>query len=253
MLPPGVREEVYLRLVPDRLLATLCPGPTRAPVRFRPPPRAHRGARRGVVGARGAAGGARRSGSGAPHGRGHVGVRGAGAVPGADQRPAVSALCHRPRRGRSRHLARHRPPQRDRGAAGHGRRPRPRPGATRACACWGPCWRPWTTSAASWDRSSTSWSRSSTTRPSSTSGAGAGTSWGASAWRPSIAGFQPGGDLHRRLDDSSPFRRRGLERTARGRSWAIHDGVLDGPWEGVKMFRAPDAPAGISTFPDGPY
>ena len=63
--------------------------------------------------------------------------------------------------------------------------------------------------------------------------------------------FEAGGKQHSRLDDSSPFRRRGQERTARGRSWAIHDGVLDGPWEGVKMFRAPDAPAGISTFPGG--
>ena len=66
-------------------------------------------------------------------------------------------------------------------------------------------------------------------------------------------GFEPGGELHRRLDDSSPFRRGGLEGTARGRSWASHDGVLDGPWDGVKMFRAPDAPAGVSTFPDGTY
>lgn len=67
------------------------------------------------------------------------------------------------------------------------------------------------------------------------------------------AEFAPGGELHRRLDDSSPFRRRGLERTARGRSWAIHDGLLGDPWDGVKMFRAPGAPAGISTFPDGAY
>jgi hypothetical protein len=65
--------------------------------------------------------------------------------------------------------------------------------------------------------------------------------------------FQSGGALHSRLDDSCPFRRRGLEQTARGRSWAIHDGVLDGPWAGVKMFRAPDAPAAVSTFPDGVY
>jgi hypothetical protein len=66
-------------------------------------------------------------------------------------------------------------------------------------------------------------------------------------------GFLPGGDLHRRLDDSSPFRKRGLEGTVRGRSWAIHDGLLNEPWQGVKMFRAPDSPAGISTFPGGVY
>jgi hypothetical protein len=67
------------------------------------------------------------------------------------------------------------------------------------------------------------------------------------------AGFQPGGELHRRLDGSSPFRGRGLERTARGRSWAIHDGILGDPWQGVKMFRAPQALSRISTFPGGSY
>jgi acetoin utilization protein AcuC len=67
------------------------------------------------------------------------------------------------------------------------------------------------------------------------------------------AGFLPGGELHRRLDDSSPFRRRGLDHTARGRSWAIHDGILGEAWQGVKMFRAPETSAGISTFPGGAY
>ncbi|MGH7332012.1 MAG: hypothetical protein ACREKS_04535 [Candidatus Rokuibacteriota bacterium] len=67
------------------------------------------------------------------------------------------------------------------------------------------------------------------------------------------AGFQAGGELHRRLDSSSPFRGPGLERTARGRSWAIHDGILGEPWQGVKMFRAPQALSRISTFPGGPY
>lgn len=67
------------------------------------------------------------------------------------------------------------------------------------------------------------------------------------------AGFQPGCEFHRRLDDSSPFRRPGLEHTARGRSWAIHDGILGEPWQGVKMFRAPQAPSRICTFPGGAY
>src|SRR5262249_51225979 len=40
-------------------------------------------------------------------------------------------------------------------------------------------------------------------------------------------GFQPGGRLHAALDGSSVFRRPGFDRTVRGRSWAIHDGVLD--------------------------
>lgn len=67
------------------------------------------------------------------------------------------------------------------------------------------------------------------------------------------AGFRPGGELQRRLDGSSPFRGPELECTARGRSWAIHDGILGDPWQGVKMFRAPQALSGISTFPGGAY
>jgi hypothetical protein len=38
--------------------------------------------------------------------------------------------------------------------------------------------------------------------------------------------FQPGGLLYERLDDSTPFRRKGMDRSIRGRSWAIHDGVF---------------------------
>lgn len=67
------------------------------------------------------------------------------------------------------------------------------------------------------------------------------------------ARFRPGGDLHAGLDGSSPFRQRGFEATARGRSWAVHDGILGEPWEGIKMFRAPGAPAAVRTFPDGRY
>ena len=38
--------------------------------------------------------------------------------------------------------------------------------------------------------------------------------------------FQPGGDLYERLDKSTPFRRPEFAGTVRGRSWAIHDGIL---------------------------
>jgi hypothetical protein len=71
------------------------------------------------------------------------------------------------------------------------------------------------------------------------------------------AGFQPGGTIWERLDDSTPFRRRGCEATIRGRSWAIHDGVLGATFSdgeaGVKMYRVPGHHAGVSTFPDGAY
>lgn len=66
-------------------------------------------------------------------------------------------------------------------------------------------------------------------------------------------GFQPGGVLHRRLDDATPFRRRGFEDSVRGRSWAIHDGILGSVWDGVKMYRVPGRDAGVATFPGGAY
>lgn len=62
--------------------------------------------------------------------------------------------------------------------------------------------------------------------------------------------FRPGGILHRRLDGSTPFRRPGMEKSVRGRSWAIHDGILERPWDGVKIYKVPGVDSGIDTFPD---
>jgi hypothetical protein len=61
--------------------------------------------------------------------------------------------------------------------------------------------------------------------------------------------FQPGGRLQRRMDGSSPFRMPGRERTVRGRSWAVHDGILDEPWDGVRIYKMIGVHAGIDTFP----
>ncbi len=61
--------------------------------------------------------------------------------------------------------------------------------------------------------------------------------------------FQPGGVLYRRLDGSTPFRVRGMENTVRGRSWAIHDGVMDQVWDGVKIYKTIGVDAGIDSFP----
>jgi hypothetical protein len=61
--------------------------------------------------------------------------------------------------------------------------------------------------------------------------------------------FQPGGCLFRRLDGSSPFRRPGMQQSVRGRSWAIHDGILGRPWDGVRIYKVPGVDAGIDTFP----
>jgi len=66
------------------------------------------------------------------------------------------------------------------------------------------------------------------------------------------AGFQPGGELYKRLDGSTPFRKPGMEKTVRGRAWAIHDGILGEPWRGIEMYRTRE-PAGICTFPGWVY
>ncbi|GAB4232959.1 MAG: hypothetical protein OHK0028_08540 [Deltaproteobacteria bacterium] len=60
--------------------------------------------------------------------------------------------------------------------------------------------------------------------------------------------FRPGGELHARLDGSTPFRSPSHFRTVRGRSWAIHDGILGEPWESPKMYKTVGVHAGISTF-----
>lgn len=62
--------------------------------------------------------------------------------------------------------------------------------------------------------------------------------------------FRPGGSLYRRLDGSTPFRRPGSNRTVRGRSWAIHDGIMDKPWDEVRIYKMVGEHAGVDTFPD---
>jgi hypothetical protein len=62
-------------------------------------------------------------------------------------------------------------------------------------------------------------------------------------------GFRPGNCLYNRLDASTPFRMRGMERTAWGRSWAIHDGILDLPWKEVAIYKMVGRHAGVNTFP----
>lgn len=61
--------------------------------------------------------------------------------------------------------------------------------------------------------------------------------------------FHPGGELFRRLDGSTPFRMPGMEKTVRGRSWAIHDGILPVPWDDIKIYKTIGVDAGIDTFP----
>ena len=63
------------------------------------------------------------------------------------------------------------------------------------------------------------------------------------------AGFAPGGVLFDRLDGSTPFRRLGMEKTVLGRSWAIHDGIMDEPWDEVRIYKTIGVHAGVDTFP----
>lgn len=72
------------------------------------------------------------------------------------------------------------------------------------------------------------------------------------------AGFSEGGRLRKALDGSSHFRRPEAAQTVRGRSWALHDGVIEGLWGGagvasVKMYKAAGRPAGVNTFPGASY
>ena len=63
-------------------------------------------------------------------------------------------------------------------------------------------------------------------------------------------GFKPGGVLYRRLDGSTPFRIPGMGETVHGRSWAIHDGLLDDTWDGVRIYKLIGEYAGVNTFPE---
>jgi hypothetical protein len=62
--------------------------------------------------------------------------------------------------------------------------------------------------------------------------------------------FQPGGSLHQKLDGSTPFRHSDAWQSIRGRSWAIHDGILGHPYTGFQMYKLVGQEANISTFPD---
>lgn len=64
------------------------------------------------------------------------------------------------------------------------------------------------------------------------------------------SGFGRNGELTVRLDGSSTFRAPGSERSIRGRSWAIHDGIAGEPYSGVTMYKRLGNHANIVTFPN---
>jgi acetoin utilization protein AcuC len=63
------------------------------------------------------------------------------------------------------------------------------------------------------------------------------------------AGFEKGGALLQRLDDSNPFRSSSAANSIRLRSWAIHDGILGEPFTNVTMYKRVGISANISTTP----
>lgn len=73
--------------------------------------------------------------------------------------------------------------------------------------------------------------------------------------------FQPREQVYDKLDHSTPFREPEFAQTIRGRSWAIHDGilseiddeVLDEGWVSPVMYRIVGRPRSMITFPDPIY
>ena len=63
-------------------------------------------------------------------------------------------------------------------------------------------------------------------------------------------GFSPGGVYRQRLDNSTPFRDPTQADSIRGRSWAIHDGVLDETWDRIKLIKRIGILVGANTAPN---
>jgi hypothetical protein len=68
---------------------------------------------------------------------------------------------------------------------------------------------------------------------------------------------QPGGILYEGLDGSTPFRMNGMEKTIRGRSWAMYDGlyadVFDEEWESPILYKIVGKDFKVNTFPGQIY
>jgi hypothetical protein len=65
--------------------------------------------------------------------------------------------------------------------------------------------------------------------------------------------FHPGGSLHQKLSSDHVFRHVDAWKTVRGRSWAIHDGILGHSFTGFQMYKRISKHAEISTFPNGQW
>src|SRR5690606_22485116 len=65
--------------------------------------------------------------------------------------------------------------------------------------------------------------------------------------------FQPGGQLYRALNPDTSFRHPQAATTVRGRSWAIHDGILGYPFTGFQMYKLLGKHLRINTFPNAQW
>jgi len=65
--------------------------------------------------------------------------------------------------------------------------------------------------------------------------------------------FQPGGVLYEKLAPDNMFRQPNAWLSVRGRSWAIHDGILGYPFTGFQMYKRIGINAEINTFPDAEW
>ncbi|MFQ5407004.1 MAG: hypothetical protein ACE5FI_01105 [Anaerolineales bacterium] len=73
-------------------------------------------------------------------------------------------------------------------------------------------------------------------------------------WMESIhTRFSTDSPLFARLDGSTPFRQPSAAQSVRGRSWAIHDGILGEPFTGVHMYKRVGEHADVETFPEGAW
>ncbi|NIM92594.1 MAG: hypothetical protein GTO18_02625 [Anaerolineales bacterium] len=66
-------------------------------------------------------------------------------------------------------------------------------------------------------------------------------------------GFMPGEEYYLKLDRSTPFRVPANASCIRGRSWAIHDGILGQAYDKVTMYKSIGHHAGINTYPNGEW
>jgi hypothetical protein len=65
--------------------------------------------------------------------------------------------------------------------------------------------------------------------------------------------FRAGGELNAKLSTDRVFRPKDAWRTIRGRSWAIHDGILGHPFTGFQMYKRIGVHAGVNTFLDADW